>query len=261
MSKAGASPIRRNKRAWSSRHPNLLRAILEVNMTVRVLWFGALKEMVKDASLTVEMPGGADVASLLDLLIKRHKGLAKIAGSLAIAVNQHYVPRSHKLSDNDEVALLPPVSGGAIELSTYIALTRSPINVQNELDLLVSDKDGALCTFTGAVRNHSKGRATLYLDYEAYEEMAKEQLNVLVEGAKAKFAIQGVLIIHRLGRLQVGEASVLIGVSAPHRDAAFQACRWLIDTLKQTVPIWKKEHFTDGAAWAEGEPFPAAVLQ
>jgi molybdopterin synthase catalytic subunit len=120
-------------------------------------------------------------------------------------------------------------------------------------------EDGAALIFEGVVRNQTRGRKTLYLDYEAYEEMALEQLESLADQALQRFQLRDVAIIHRLGRLEIGETSVLIAVVSPHRAAAFDACRWLIDTLKQKVPIWKKEYFQDGAVWADGEPFPAEI--
>ena len=116
--------------------------------------------------------------------------------------------------------------------------------------------DGAVCVFDGIVRDNSRGRKTLYLDYEAYREMALEQMRGLASEAVTKFGVRDVAVVHRLGRLVVGETSVLIVVASAHRGAAFEACRWLIDTLKKTVPIWKKEQFVDGAIWADGEPFP-----
>jgi len=120
--------------------------------------------------------------------------------------------------------------------------------------------DGAVCVFDGIVRDNSRGRKTLYLDYEAYREMALEQMRGLAAEAVAKFGVRDVALVHRLGRLMVGETSVLVVVSSAHRGAAFEACRWLIDTLKKTVPIWKKEQFVDGAVWADGEPFPDEML-
>jgi molybdopterin synthase catalytic subunit len=118
--------------------------------------------------------------------------------------------------------------------------------------------DGAVCVFDGIVRDHTRGRRTLHLDYEAYEEMALDQMRQLAAEAMERFQVRDVTIVHRLGRLMVGETSVLIAVASAHRGAAFDACRWLIDTLKKTVPIWKKEQFEDGAVWADGEPFPDA---
>jgi len=133
------------------------------------------------------------------------------------------------------------------------------INTQQVLDQIKHPEDGAAVVFEGVVRNNTRGRDTLYLDYEAYESMALKQMESLAEQALADFKIRDVALVHRLGRLGVGETSVLIVVASAHRAAAFDACRWLIDTLKRTVPIWKKEHFEDGAIWADGEPFPAQI--
>jgi molybdopterin synthase catalytic subunit len=119
--------------------------------------------------------------------------------------------------------------------------------------------DGAVCVFDGIVRDNTRGRKTLHLDYEAYREMALEQMRALAGEAVVKFGVRDVTLVHRLGRLLVGETSVLVVVASAHRGAAFDACRWLIDTLKKTVPIWKKEQFVDGAIWADGEPFPSDV--
>ncbi len=119
--------------------------------------------------------------------------------------------------------------------------------------------DGAVCVFDGIVRDNTRGRRTLYLDYEAYREMALEQMRGLADEARTRFGVRDVAMVHRLGRLGVGETSVLIAVASAHRGAAFEACRWLIDTLKKTVPIWKKETFADGAVWADGEPFPEEI--
>src|SRR5260370_273149 len=120
-------------------------------------------------------------------------------------------------------------------------------------------EDGATIVFEGIVRNHSRGRRTLYLEYESYESMAFSEMQRLSQAALERFAVRDVRLVHRLGRLQVGETSVLVVVAAAHRAAAFEACRWLIDTLKKTVPIWKKEYFQDGAVWADGEPFPEEI--
>ena len=127
------------------------------------------------------------------------------------------------------------------------------------LEQIRSRPDGAVCTFEGIVRNNTRGRETLHLDYEAYRDMALSQMQALAAESLEKYKIRDVCILHRLGRLQVGETSVLIVVASAHRGAAFDACRWLIDTLKKQVPIWKKETFVDGAVWADGEPFPADV--
>ncbi|HEV2710343.1 MAG TPA: molybdenum cofactor biosynthesis protein MoaE [Edaphobacter sp.] len=128
------------------------------------------------------------------------------------------------------------------------------------LEEMKADTDGAVCVFDGIVRDNTRGRQTFFLDYEAYEEMALDQMRGLAKEAITRFSIRDVALLHRLGRLEVGETSVLIVVASAHRGAAFDACRWLIDTLKKTVPIWKKEHFVDGAVWAAGEPFPDEIV-
>jgi molybdopterin synthase catalytic subunit len=141
-----------------------------------------------------------------------------------------------------------------VELSTAV------IPSAQVLEEIKAAPDGAVCVFDGIVRNNTRGRQTLFLDYEAYEEMALGQMRSLVAEALTKFPIRDVALLHRLGRLELGETSVLIVVASAHRAAAFDACRWLIDTLKKTVPIWKKEYFADGAVWAAGEPFPDELV-
>jgi MoaE-MoaD fusion protein len=138
-------------------------------------------------------------------------------------------------------------------------IVRAPIDLTGTLAGLKRGEDGAALVFEGVVRNQTRGRKTLYLDYEAYEEMALQQMESLGAQALELFKIRDVALVHRLGRLEIGETSVLVAVASAHRAAAFEACRWLIDTLKRTVPIWKKEHFEDGAVWADGEPFPAEI--
>ncbi|MGA3047501.1 MAG: molybdenum cofactor biosynthesis protein MoaE [Terracidiphilus sp.] len=146
-----------------------------------------------------------------------------------------------------------------LEPTVLTALTREPIDAEGLVAAAKRGEDGAVVVFDGVVRNHTRGRQTLYLDYEAYEEMAGKQMAELAADARKMFGVRHVTMVHRLGRLEVGETSVLIVVASAHRAQAFEACRWLIDTLKQTVPIWKKETFVDGAVWAAGEPFPAGM--
>ena len=136
---------------------------------------------------------------------------------------------------------------------------RVPIDTQGVLGGIKQGEDGAAVAFEGVVRNQTRGRRTLHLDYEAYEEMALRQMESLAEQALKQFQVREVRLVHRLGRLEIGETSVLIAVASAHRAAAFDACRWLIDTLKRTVPIWKKEYFEDGAVWADGESFPEEI--
>ena len=147
------------------------------------------------------------------------------------------------------------------ECGDRVELTRSRIVTESCISHVRTAEDGAIVTFDGCVRNHSHGRRTLHLEYEAYEPMALDKMREISVQLHGKFAIDRVALVHRLGRLEVGETSVFIAVSAAHRAPAFEACRWAIDTLKRTVPIWKKEFFADGAVWAEGElpPPPGAA--
>jgi len=227
-------------------------------MQVRVLFFGILKDLAGRDSDVLSLPESATAGDVIEYYDHwpRMSGRLK---STAISVNQEYARPELHLKPGDEVALLPPVSGGSPEDAGFIKLVRECIVPQDVVPRLERPEDGAIVIFDGVVRNHSRGRRTLYLDYEAYESMALEKLRELSREARQRFAIRDLAIVHRLGRLEIGETSVLIAVFAAHRAAAFDACRYLIDTLKRTVPIWKKEHFEDGAVWADGEPFPGEV--
>jgi molybdopterin synthase catalytic subunit len=141
-----------------------------------------------------------------------------------------------------------------------IEITHDVIDTKAITDALKAGEDGAVTVFDGIVRNNTKGRQTLYLDYTSYYAMALEQMKQLAAEAIAKFGVRDIAMVHRLGRLEVGETSILIAVASAHRGVTFEACRWLIDTLKKQVPIWKQEVFVDGAVWADGEPFPAEIV-
>ncbi|MDE1155645.1 MAG: molybdenum cofactor biosynthesis protein MoaE [Acidobacteriaceae bacterium] len=224
---------------------------------VRVLSFGPLKTVFGNSGSVRELSEGATVRDLVVKLRGESLLAEQALCSAAVAVNQEYVKADHVLQDGDEVAVLPPVSGGTEPAAEMpIALVLEPIVVVDVVDRIRQGVDGAMVTFDGVVRNNTRGRQTMHLDYEAYQEMALSQMNKLREEAIATFGVREVAIVHRLGRLLVGETSVLIVVASAHRGAAFDACRWVIDTLKKTVPIWKKEQFVDGALWVDGEPFP-----
>lgn len=226
---------------------------------MRVLFFGMVKEMAGKSQEELNLPDGALIRDVLQHYEDRLPQLKGLRSSLAVAVNQQYASPDAVLKPDDEIAVLPPVSGGTEGDAPFVSLIRERI-VQNDIvPRLERAEDGAIVIFDGIVRNHSRGRRTLYLDYESYESMALEKLRGLAAEACQRFAIRNTAIVHRLGRIEIGESSVLIAVFSAHRAAAFDACRWLIDTLKRTVPIWKKEHFTDGAVWADGEPFPEEI--
>ena len=229
-------------------------------MQVRVLPFGILKDWL--GASTLELPEGATVAALLDRLSAASSPVpASTWASIAISVNHEYAQHAQVLREGDEVGLLPPVSGGSAgeEQAGSVAIVREVIEADKLIVAAKHGSDGAVVVFDGIVRNNTRGRQTLHLDYEAYEEMALKQMEALVSEALQRFQIRDAAIVHRLGRIEIGETSVLIVVASAHRAAAFEACRWLIDTLKRSVPIWKKEYFEDGAVWADGEPFPAEI--
>jgi len=230
-------------------------------MQVRVLFFGMLKDLAGRGAESLSLPEGATLSDLLGHFGKEIPGLEALLPSIAMSINQEYAGPESKLSPGDEVALLPPVSGGSQAERRCAALVREKIETRTLLNQIKQPEDGAAVVFEGVVRNYTRGRRTLYLDYEAYEEMALKQMETLAKQAVSQFAVRDVALVHRLGRLQVGEISVAIVVACAHRSAAFEACRWLIDTLKRTVPIWKKEYFEDGAVWADGEPFPPELAR
>ncbi|HEX4005273.1 MAG TPA: molybdenum cofactor biosynthesis protein MoaE [Acidobacteriaceae bacterium] len=235
-------------------------------MRITLLAFGILHDHFPSAGpvgLPLDLPDGATVASLLDHCRALAPNGGLLWSSLAVAVNREYAHAAQPLADGDEVALLPPVSGGAGDEDSTpapdVRLVHERILARDIVPPLELPADGAVVIFDGIVRNHSRGRTTRYLEYEAYEPMALAQMQDLARQALTRFPIRNVALVHRLGRLAIGESSVLIAVFSAHRAAAFDACRFLIDTLKQIVPIWKKEIFTDGAIWAQGEPFPAEL--
>jgi molybdopterin synthase catalytic subunit/molybdopterin converting factor small subunit len=224
-------------------------------MRVRVLFFGILKDLAGKSSDWVDLPDGALVRDVLGHYEAALPGMKGRMGGIAVAVNKEYAGAETGLKSGDEVALLPPVSGG----SGRARIVREAIDTRRVVEEMKRGEDGAAVVFEGVVRNQTRGRRTLYLDYEAYEEMALREMEGLAGKALERFEVRDVALIHRLGRLEIGETSVLIVVASGHRAAAFEACRWLIDTLKRTVPIWKKEYFEDGAVWADGEAFPEEI--
>ncbi len=234
-----------------------------MNMRVRVLLFGQLKDIVGREEEVLDLEPEAKLSALMSQYGRRFPKFQALAPSIACSVNQEYAGSSAVLHEGDEIGFLPPVSGGKSDVeelkSQHCAIVREPIQTQQIVDSIKAGEDGANVVFEGIVRNNSRGRRTLYLDYEAYETMALNEMTKLAQAALERFPVRDVRLLHRLGRLEIGETSVLIVVASAHRGAALEACRWLIDTLKKTVPIWKKEHFEDGAVWADGEPFPEEI--
>jgi|SRR5580700_2260545 molybdopterin converting factor subunit 1 len=239
-------------------------------MRVTVRYLGPLRDIAGREGETVEVAENALVGELYATLQQRIPQLQQFRHVVALAVNCEYAGSETRLREGDEVALIPPVSGGApedpaisedfgMQATDHAGLLRRPIDGMAIATSIRQPEDGAVVVFDGVVRSQTHGRRTLYLDYSAYEPMALRQMEQLAQQALANHAVRDVWVVHRLGRLQIGESSVYIAVASAHRAAAFEACRWLIDTLKKTVPIWKKEFFEDGAVWADGEPFPPEV--
>ena len=227
------------------------------HMRVRMLFFGMLKDVVGSSAEDADFPPGSDLRAVFASYAARFPRLAELAPSIVIARNQQFADISESVAEGDEVALLPPVSGGAgvdtelTEEGHFVALTRHAIDTRAVIARILSGAEGAVITFEGTVRNHTKGRPTRFLDYHCYESMAlKMMLQIAVEVA-GEYEVNCVAMIHRLGRLLIGETSVAVIVTAAHRGPAFEAARAGIDRLKKRVPIWKKEHFADGEVWVE----------
>ncbi|MBE0659882.1 MAG: molybdopterin converting factor subunit 1 [Bryobacteraceae bacterium] len=229
-------------------------------MKIAVLFFGMVKEITGGASTTVEMEEGSTVEALFERFAGEFPALRPMSKSLVLAVNQRFVARTQSLNDGDEVAFMPPVSGGTCDWRQVIeddeghffAITADRIDAQALASRLVEGRDGAVVTFDGVVRNNSKGRETLYLEYEAYEPMAVQVMARVGREVASAHGISRIGIIHRVGRLEIGESSIVVVVTSPHRKAAFEACAEAMDRVKKLVPVWKKEHFADGETWVEG---------
>jgi molybdopterin synthase catalytic subunit len=229
-------------------------------MQARVLFFGMLRDIVGMSREEAEFPEGADLRLVFASYAARFPRLADLARSIVVARNQEFAEPATKLAEGDEVAFLPPVSGGChtseleiTEAGHYFALVRHPIDTGAVIARLLTGAEGAVVTFEGTARNHTKGRPTRCLDYECYESMALKTMARIGLEIVGAHPVERVAMVHRLGRLLIGETSVAVIVTAPHRLAAFEAALEGIDRLKKVVPIWKKEHFVDGEVWVEGE--------
>jgi len=230
-------------------------------MILRVLFFGQLKDIVGTAEESFVAPEKCSLQDIYDSYAEKFPALAQFQESVAGAINQEYSAWNRGLRPGDEVAFLPPVSGGAPKpFENIVQIVREKIPTEEIVASLKAAEDGAVTVFEGIVRNHSRGKKTLYLEYEAYDSMALAKMREISDAMLREFEIDRLAIVHRLGRMEIGETSVLIAVSSAHRAAAFGACRYGIDTLKRIVPIWKKEYFADGAVWSEGEKIAAEAF-
>jgi len=229
---------------------------------IRVLFFGVLRDVAGLREDSLEVPQGGRLETVFEHYATRFPRIRDLAPSIVMARNQQFSPLSAALSDGDEVAFLPPVSGGAGTFTHEIvdavaghfyALTRDPIDAAALSRRLLRGEDGAVVNFEGVTRNNTKGRATRYLEYECYEAMAVKMMAEIGAEIARAFPIGRVAMVHRLGRLEIGEASVAVIVTAPHRKPAFDAALEGINRLKRLVPVWKKEFFADGEVWVDGE--------
>lgn len=230
-------------------------------MQIKLLFFASIKDIVGARQMDVDVPDGATIKDVFDGLESKYPRIAPYRSIVLTSVNEEYKDQATPVSEGDEVAFFPPVSGGSTELSSIEAeypreiyrITREPIDAREIAKLLLRPAAGALCIFEGVVRNNSKGKTTRYLEYEAYETMALAKMEEIGGFVRGAWEIEAVGIIHRLGHMDIGETSVAIIVTSAHRRASFDACEYAIDRLKKVVPIWKKEFFEDGEVWVEGQ--------
>lgn len=226
------------------------------SIQVQLRAFATIRQIVGDSSLLMELPAHTTISQFLQLLCTRHPPLSTRMDHIVVTVNQKYVDRSHTLSDGDEVAIFPPVSGGSGD--SYVAISSEAIDASALIDCVTEPGAGAVVTFAGVVRDNNLGRRVDFLEYEAYAEMAEAKLLQVIEEARVKWPkIRRVAAVHRVGHLELGEMAALIAVGAPHRDdGAFEAARFAIDRIKEIVPIWKKEGWAEGTEWLEGDYQP-----
>ena len=226
---------------------------------MRVLFFGMLKDVVGRPEEQLDLETGATLGQIFEQYCGRFPRMREMAGSILLARNREFAEPAAAIAEGDEIAFLPPVSGGSeylqqiSENGNFFALTQHPIVTRKIADRLLRGEDGAVITFEGVVRNNTRGRQTHFLDYECYEPMAIKEMARIGGEIRGGYDIDRIALIHRLGRMLIGETSVVVIVTAAHRKAAFEAALEGINRLKRQVPIWKKEHFADGEVWVEGE--------
>jgi MoaE-MoaD fusion protein len=230
---------------------------MTVAVRVEVLLFARLRELAGVASVPLQVApsgGSSGTVTARDVwiaLCALHPRLAGADAGLRVAVNQSYAAWESEVGEGDAVAFIPPVAGGSGRPGVHAGITTAALDPRAIEELVRTDEDGAVCTFTGVVRNHAEGHPVTHLDYEAYQAMAEDRLRAIATEALRRTGATAVAAFHRTGTLGIGEASVVVAASAHHRAAAFEACRYTIDTLKADAPIWKKEHGPDGAVWVD----------
>jgi MoaE-MoaD fusion protein len=226
---------------------------MKVAVAVHVRLFARLREQAGTDTETVEVPRESTLEDVYAALRKAHPALESNLDAVRPALNQEFAAWDAIVGDGDEVAFIPPVSGGSNAVGIMFEVTTEPLDARRLEKAVAHSRAGAICTFTGIVRDTSRGRSVTHLEYEAFAEMATAQMRRIADEIGKKWPEARVAMMHRTGRLEIGDASVVVSVSAPHRAEAIEACRWGIDRLKESVPIWKKEHASDGTYWIEGE--------
>jgi molybdopterin converting factor subunit 1 len=226
---------------------------MAVAIAVRARLFARLREQAGTDDENVELQAGSTVSDVYEALRRAHPALESNRNAVRAALNQEFADWDAVVADRDEVAFIPPVSGGAHGVGVLFELSARPLDARRMETAVAHKGAGAICTFTGVVRDSSRGRSVTHLDYEAYGEMATSQMRKIADEIGERWPEARVAMAHRTGRLEVGEPSVVVSVSSPHRAEAIAACKWGIDRLKETVPVWKKEHATDGTYWIEGD--------
>jgi MoaE-MoaD fusion protein len=226
---------------------------MAVAIAVHARLFARLRELAGTDAESVELPTGSNVSDVYDAVRRLHPGLDADRNAVRAALNREFVDWDAAVADGDEVAFIPPVSGGAHGAGVLFELTARPLDARRMETAVAHKGAGAICTFTGIVRDSSRGRSVTHLEYEAYAEMATSQMRKIADEIAERWPEARVAMAHRTGRLEIGEPSVVISVSTPHRAEAIAACKWGIDRLKESVPIWKKEHAEDGTYWIEGD--------
>ncbi len=221
----------------------------EILSKVTVRYFASIRELIGKRSEIRDVSERTTAGDLVDTIVTDYPAVEGMSRTSRIMVNHEYAERDRVLSDGDEIAMIPPVSGG----SGDFLVTDRPIDLQAMSDQVASPGAGAIATFAGTVRDHARGRGVLVLEYEAYPEAAERALERIGAEIREKWDVEGVAITHRTGRLTIGEVSVGIAVSSAHRSEAFEACRHAIERIKQIVPIWKKEFYEDGETWIGSE--------
>ena len=226
---------------------------MAVAIAVKARLFARLREQAGAEVETVELPAGSSVTDVYQALRRAHPALEPDRAAVRAALNHEFADWEAVVADGDEVAFIPPVSGGSHGVGVLFELTNRPLDSRRMETAVAHKGAGAICTFTGVVRDNARGQSVTHLDYEAYGEMALGQMRRIGDEIAERWPEARVAMAHRTGRLEIGEASVVVSVSCPHRAEAIDACRWGIDRLKESVPIWKKEHAPDGTFWIEGD--------